>query len=1291
MNTLFTKSIYLSLFAFLISLTSTFAQQAPISLKLVNNDQTNQLDVVAVNFQNVLGFQFGIETDNADLQYTSISSNSPLEPNAVWGNQIGNNVLVSWTSSNIVPVSFDTGETIFSIDFSSSTNNSKFCSSNKEIDFEGVLNQNGEDFAVDIIFIDDCNLGNPCVLVCNNQVMVSIPQGGITFKETGMSDMFTEGVTCDEDDLRLSIYDTQDDLANQNPIQDPTFTTEDDDRELYYQIKNIIDDNACWGSLILEFKITASIVAPQDSEADCVEDIPVDGISDTGRPLYYVAVDNYPKGSFGMEDQLQELGRYNMIEGPMMDLNVYVKDDVSEINPCEGGILERHYYLVEEGGFQHAKATQKITLSGSSSFDENSIIWPADMNLECESGVDVTGEPQYDADYCTLLASAYEDVVLASDEGSKILRTWTVINWCDGSTFEHTQIIQKICDNAAGGEGEPIILSTAKNNMNGRLDFIVENFKNVLGFQFGIESDMDADLQDLILSDHLGPGSLQENQIGNNVIMVWVNQDLDPKNVNKGEVLFSLDYSQDISAISFCASDKEILFEGVVDVDGQYTGVEIVIEDDCSQNDLIFAPEKGSGNCGESIPVDGITDEGARMFYVNNNAAPLSSFGDEDDLEEIGYYKDFVGDANNFNVYVLDNTDDLGACGSGTLKRTYYLQDLNRTVLDSDVQLITVGSGSTDLLITWPEETVTVECGAGLDVTGEPIVEEHPCQLSAVNYMDEIFDAGTKIVRTWTVVDWCSAGVSTFVQIIKTDCDTNDDIAPIAVCISPLSVNIENEDVKIWAQDLDGGSSDNVGIVSYEIKREDDTDFAEYITVGIEDEGLLYATLRVTDAAGNFSECFTSIEVGVIDVNPCLLVCNSEVNISMEAGQTFIINNSLNLEMFLESDPSICEDAIYVISLFDANGTDISSMIFDESHDGFEGSYTVTDMNSGNSCWGAFSIKITGRALVWPGDTNNDGLVNNFDVLNIGIGFDATGEARENAATSWAGQEASDWDKKFMNGLNYKFADADGQGIIDYADVDVVNQNWGEEHNFAGDQSERIMTGADIPLFLEAGTYNTDQMIQIPIHLGSTALPADEVYGIAFDVLYDLNMVKPENISISMENSWLATDNENILSVQKNQPSAGAVHFAMVRNDQVNKNGIGEIATLNIFFKEISNEFLASNLSIGNIKLINNLGDEMPAVDISSMINVQNTPTSTNNLNPVSMSVFPNPSNGLVNIQTNEQITNVKVMSIDGSLAKEIKGNVTELDLQDLEQQMYILQIETERDIIMKKVTLLKH
>ncbi|MGB1243067.1 MAG: hypothetical protein ACPG49_11130, partial [Chitinophagales bacterium] len=90
---------------------------------------------------------------------------------------------------------------------------------------------------------------------------------------------------------------------------------------------------------------------------------------------------------------------------------------------------------------------------------------------------------------------------------------------------------------------------------------------------------------------------------------------------------------------------------------------------------------------------------------------------------------------------------------------------------------------------------------------------------------------------------------------------------------------------------------------------------------------------------------------------------------------------------------------------------------------------------------------------VWPGDTNSDGIANNFDLLPIGTAYGSMGNPRINPTLAWIGQAADDWTDTLVGGVNYKHIDCNGDGEILLDDLEGIIQNYGKTHAKNGNES----------------------------------------------------------------------------------------------------------------------------------------------------------------------------------------------------------------------------------------------
>ena len=131
---------------------------------------------------------------------------------------------------------------------------------------------------------------------------------------------------------------------------------------------------------------------------------------------------------------------------------------LTEANQCNTGILEREIFITDELGDVITSCIQEITILPIDPISEDDIIWPEDFYLEgCNT--DNLEPDRLDAQYsypvvatgsCDLIGYNWDDDIFNADPTStacyKIIRHWTLINWCEViddeyTTYEYDQIL----------------------------------------------------------------------------------------------------------------------------------------------------------------------------------------------------------------------------------------------------------------------------------------------------------------------------------------------------------------------------------------------------------------------------------------------------------------------------------------------------------------------------------------------------------------------------------------------------------------------------------------------------------------------------------------------------------------------------------------------------------------------------------------------------------------------------------------------------------------------------------
>ncbi|MCB0629771.1 MAG: T9SS type A sorting domain-containing protein [Saprospiraceae bacterium] len=316
---------------------------------------------------------------------------------------------------------------------------------------------------------------------------------------------------------------------------------------------------------------------------------------------------------------------------------------------------------------------------------------------------------------------------------------------------------------------------------------------------------------------------------------------------------------------------------------------------------------------------------------------------------------------------------------------------------------------------------------------------------------------------------------------------------------------------------------------------------------------------------------------------------------------------------------------------------------------------------------------------VWPGDINNNGIVNNIDVLYWAVANGATGDKRTDTTSNWEAKDlpANLWDQDFPNGLNYAYADCDGDGDVDDDDKTVIENNFGQVHGEVvpdeytpGDPATDPTMGlaSDNPVVAPAGT------LMVDLSLGSEDKAITDFYGIAFTVIYDPDAVGNKGNDFRLDvlaDTWMSGQgDEKVIQFFQNDRDLGIAQFALVRKNGVPVSGFGDIGTFNIVIEEIftgKSVLTASDIQMADV----NLGTS-PVVPSDLEFSVDSTLTAT--IVPIvrtGLKVYPNPVSGreiTIDLENPEEgIRLVELYDVNGRLLRRLR-----LDGQTSRQQLPI-------------------
>ena len=348
---------------------------------------------------------------------------------------------------------------------------------------------------------------------------------------------------------------------------------------------------------------------------------------------------------------------------------------------------------------------------------------------------------------------------------------------------------------------------------------------------------------------------------------------------------------------------------------------------------------------------------------------------------------------------------------------------------------------------------------------------------------------------------------------------------------------------------------------------------------------------------------------------------------------------------------------------------------------------------------------------VWPGDTDTNGIVNNFDLLNIGLAYGTNGLVRPNASINWTPQEADSWTESTpVSMTNYKHIDTNGEGLIDDNDTLAISQNWGSTHNFIDIGSNLIDLPSDgitvtAPFYVQPDTFIVNTTVGLPVILGDVDNTIEELYGIAFSVTYDPEVVVAGSAKMNFDNSWIGELNNDMITIQRSFHAAGRLDVAIVRTDGMNVvDGLGQIATFFITIEDdlveppgftASLEGMETVFGIENVRIITNIEEEVLVSPTATTSTIEGVSTGVNDFKEnFDLQLFPNPVSDQLTINSAdawiEQVTVFDVASREVVTYDYAQAREAILKTNQFGAGTYVVKIQTDKGLAVRRIVVLK-
>jgi hypothetical protein len=731
-------------------------------------------------------------------------------------------------------------------------------------------------FAIIILFfVTNTTWG--CTMVCNNQVNVSLPfncQAEITY------DMILEDpnnpLVCTPNGSSAYVVFVMDQYGQVIPTS-PVVTSDYIGQLLSVKVKHWASGNSCWGSILVEDKLPPQLTCPSDITIQCTD--PTDTLFTGG--LIATDCSNF---TTNYSDNLEVFGCNNPVA--ILTRTFTGVDEYGNYTSCSQTI-----FIEEPNASSVQFPPNRDGITGTAIPCENPNTDPSNTGYPT-----INGSPITNNGLCNIAVTFNDNQIPLCDGMYKILRAWTVANWCTGSVVTKTQIIKvaddqgpdltcppdltvgttsslyctasvilppiQVSDNCSSTFTYQITTPGGLINTNGgiihNISTGVYNVTYTVSDACGNQSSCQITLtvedstSPAVICDEFTVVSLQPD--GYVTIFAQTFDDGTYDNC-------CLDYFEARRMITGCGQGP--VFSNEVSFCCDDIGEDVAVE---------FRAVDCAGNANSCMVTVHVDDNSDPVITCPPNKT-ISCTEDYTDLNLTGQPVAFDG----CGIANMTHTDqvNLNTCNEGTVVRTWTVTD-NYGNTSSCNQLITIVD-NTPVTVTFPDDYDLVNgCTSAANLHPDslpapfnyPIVFGDDCELVGLNYDDQIFQIATpacfKIVRTWSLIDWCTfvpnsgnnAGFYEQQQVLK----VFDNEAPELTCPDNITVeitgtdcvgtvNLPNASVEDCSQSVNINVTSDLGVGS-----------GPFMDVSI---GTYTATYQATDGCGNSSSC--QIDISVVD------------------------------------------------------------------------------------------------------------------------------------------------------------------------------------------------------------------------------------------------------------------------------------------------------------------------------------------------------------------------------------------------------------------------------------------
>ena len=343
-------------------------------------------------------------------------------------------------------------------------------------------------------------------------------------------------------------------------------------------------------------------------------------------------------------------------------------------------------------------------------------------------------------------------------------------------------------------------------------------------------------------------------------------------------------------------------------------------------------------------------------------------------------------------------------------------------------------------------------------------------------------------------------------------------------------------------------------------------------------------------------------------------------------------------------------------------------------------------------------------AQVFPGDSNDDGEVNHYDILYTTYAYGTVGPSRLIETTTFNEQSIPVlWQEQFPDGTNYAFADGNGNGLVEWGDLSATFFNYGQQHGIPDPITfPNPVIGQSVELKFQppAGNpmYSSGMEIELPVLMGSPVIPVSDFQGIAFSVHFDDDFI--ETAQFEPISPWLGPEEvfyfQNQVSAEPGELDVALSHYGQSSGS----NGFGQLGTFRFIVEDVLVDLLQGADSVDIVFSFEGImfvdtSFNLKAVandSISLRIYSQDVVASSERVwSEQEFRLFPNPSRGQFALQAPMEIERLSIYNLLGQPlwhSLEPRSNSLEVSFSALgfAPGTYLLEVEAGEGVFRRKV-----